>query len=99
MHYKRLESRLDQFASVMTSLTERLMGEGAGQAMEYEDELVHNVPTAAHNAIVSMAKKVENNVLHIMTALVIMPPSAMPKTPATNPPSDLLRALNTLVNK
>ena len=49
----------------MTSLTKRLMGKGTGQAMEYEEELVHNVPTAALNAIVSMAKKVEDNVLCI----------------------------------
>ena len=40
----------------MTSLTEWLMGKGTGQAMEYEEELVHNMPTAAQNAIVSIAK-------------------------------------------
>ena len=51
----------------MTSLTKRLMGKGTGQAMEYEEESVHNVPTAAHNAVVSMAKKVKDNVLHVMT--------------------------------
>ena len=51
----------------MTSLTERLTGKGTGQAMEYEEESVHNVLTAAHNAVVSMAKKVEDNVLCVMT--------------------------------
>ena len=61
----------------MTSLTERLMGKGTGQAMEYEEELVHNVPVAAQNAIVSVAKKVKDNVLHMMTALVIALQSAM----------------------
>ena len=42
-HRKCLESRLDQLTSVMTSLTERLKGEGTGQAMKYEEESVHNV--------------------------------------------------------
>ena len=60
----------------MTSLTKRLIGEGTGQAMEYEEELVHNVPTAAQNAVVSVAKKVKDNVLHVMTTLVVTPPSA-----------------------
>ena len=83
----------------MTSLTKRLMGEGTGQAMEYEEELVHNAPMAARNAIVSMAKKVEDNVLCVMTALVIMPPSAMPKTPEANPPGVLPKAPNALVIK
>ena len=44
--------------------------------MEYKEESVQNVPTAAQNAIVSMAKKVEENVLCVMTMLVIMLPSA-----------------------
>ena len=39
----------------MTSLTKRLMGKGTGQAIEYEEELVHNVLTAAQNAVVSIA--------------------------------------------
>ena len=98
-HHKRLESRLDKLTSVMTGLTKRLMGKGTGQAMEYEEKSVHNVPTTAHNTVVSMAKKVEDNVLHVMTVPVIMPPSAMPKSLVTNPPSTLLRALNTLVIK
>ena len=51
------------------------------------------------NAIISIAKKVEDNVLHVMTTLVIMLPSAVPKAPATNPPSTLLRAPNALVHK
>ena len=73
------------------------MGEGTRQAMEYKKELVHNVPTATRNAIVSIAKKVEDNILRIMTMPVIMPPSAAPKTPLANPPSTLLRAPNALV--
>ena len=46
----------------MTSLTERLTGEGTRQAMEYEEELVHNMLTAAQNVVVSVAKKVGDNV-------------------------------------
>ena len=65
----------------MTSLTERLTGKGTRQVMEYEEESVHNMPMAARNAVVSMAKKVEENILCVMTAPVVMPPSAMPKTP------------------
>ena len=62
-------------------------------------ELVHNVVTAACNAIVSIAKKVEDNILHVMTVLVITLPSAMPKAPAANLPSALLRVPNALVIK
>ena len=47
VHCKHLESSLDQLTSVMTSLTERLMGKGTGQAMKYEEDLVQNMPTAA----------------------------------------------------
>ena len=83
----------------MTSLTERLMGEGTGQAMEYEEELVHNAPMAARNAVVSVAKKVEDNVLRVMTAPVITPPSAMPNTPEADPPGILPKAPNALVIK
>ena len=75
------------------------MGEGTRQAMEYEEELVHNVSTAAHNAIVSVAKKVKDNVLRVMTAPVVMPPSATPKTPEANPPGILPKVPNALVIK
>ena len=70
----------------MTSLTERLTGEGTGQAMEYEEESVHNMPTVARNAIVSVAKKVENNLLCVMTVPVFTPPSATPNNPEANTP-------------
>ena len=83
----------------MTSLTKRLTGEGTGQAMEYKEELVHNAPMAARNTIVFMAKKVEDNVLHVVTAPVIMPPSAMPKTPEANPLGVLPKVPNALVIK
>ena len=97
VYRKHLESKLDQLTSVMTSLTKRLTGKGTGQGMEYKEELVRNMPTAAQNAIVSMAKKVKDNVLCVMTAPVITPPSAVLKTPASNPPSILPRVPNTLV--
>ena len=63
VHCKCLESRLDQLTSAMTSLTKRLTGKGARQMMKYEEEFMYNVPTAAHNAVVSIAKKVEDNVM------------------------------------
>ena len=66
---------------------------------KYKEELVHNAPTTARNAIVSIAKKVEDNVLWVMTVPVITLPSAMPKFPATNPLSTLLRTPNALIIK
>ena len=63
VHHKCLESRLDQLTLVMTSQTKRLMGEGTGQVMECEEESVYNVPVAARNAIISIAKKVEDILL------------------------------------
>ena len=67
--------------------------------MEYKEELVHNVPTAAQKAIVFMAKKVKDNVLHVMTALIITPPSATLKIPEANPPGALPKTPNALVIK
>ena len=75
------------------------MGKGTGQAMEYEEELVHNTLMAARNAVVSMEKKVDDNILRVMTTPVIMPPSAVPNTPEANPPGILLKAPNALVIK
>ena len=83
----------------MTSLTKRLMGKGTRQAMEYEEDSVHIVLTAAQNAIVSIAKKVKDNILCMMTALVIMLPSAMLQTPVANPPNALCRVPNALIIK
>ena len=56
-------------------------------------------PTAAYNAIVSMAKKVEDNVLRVMTTPVVTPPSAAPKTPEANPLGILPKAPNALIIK
>ena len=75
------------------------MGKGTGQAIEYKKELVHNVLMAAWNTIVSLAKKVKDNVLCMMTALVIAPESATPQTPVVNPPYALLRVPIALIIK
>ena len=40
----------------MTSLTERLVGDGTRQDMEYEEELVHNALAIAWDTIVLVAK-------------------------------------------
>ena len=83
----------------MTSLTKRLTGKSTGQAMECKEELVHNVLTAACNAIVSIAKKVNDNVLCMMTTLVIVLHSSMLQTPVANPLHALLRVSNALIIK
>ena len=54
--------------------------------MEYKEELVHNMLTAAHNTVVSVAKKVQDNVLRVMTAPVAMLPFIVPKTPEAEDP-------------
>ena len=75
------------------------MGKGTGQAMEYKEELVHNVLIGAQNTVVSIAKKVDDNVLCVMTVPVIAPPSTMPKTPEANLPGALPKAPSALVIK
>ena len=60
---------------------------------------MHNALMAACNAIVSVAKKVEDNILHVMTAPVVTPPFATPNTPEADPPGILLKAPNALVIK
>ena len=72
MHLKCLESRLDQLTSAITILTNMLVSKDKGQDMEYEVELVHFVLAVACNAIASFAMKVEDSILHMMTALVAM---------------------------
>ena len=67
--------------------------------MEYEEESVHNVLMAARNAIVSVAKKVEDNILRVMTAPVVTPPSTAPTTPEADLPGVLPKAPNALVIK
>ena len=53
----------------------------------------------ACNAIVSIAKKVEDNILYVMTMPVITPLSTMLKTPVANPLGALLRVPNALIVK
>ena len=62
----------------MTCLTKRLACKGTRQDMEYKEESVHNTPAIAWNTTISVAKKVENNVLHKMTALVAVLHPAKP---------------------
>ena len=83
----------------MMSLTERLAGEGTRQDMEYEEELVHNALAIAWNTIISAAMKVEDNVLHVMTAPVIAPQPTVPQDAMANPPHALLKVPNALVIK
>ena len=67
--------------------------------MEYKEELVHNALMAARNAVMSMAKKVKDNVLHVMTAPVVTLPSAVPTTQEADSPGVLPKAPNALVIK
>ena len=67
--------------------------------MEYEEKLVHNVLMATQNAIVSVAKMVEDNVLHVITTQVIVSWFATPQNPAANLLHDLLMMPNALVIK
>ena len=53
----------------------------------------------APNAIVSVAKKFEDNVLHMMIAPVIALQLTVPQNPVANPPHALLEAPNALVIK
>ena len=83
----------------MMSLTDRLVGKGTRQDMEYEEELVHNALAIAQNAIISVAKKVEDNIVHIMTAPIIALQPTILQNPVANPLCTLLKAPNTLVIK
>ena len=72
--------------------------------MEYEEELVHNAlaiarALLAQNANVSLAKRVEDNTLNVITAPVIALQPTMPQDPAANPLCTLLKAPNALVIK
>ena len=62
----------------MMNLTERLAGKGTRQDIEYKEESVHDILAIAQNAIVLVAKKVEGNILHMMTAPVAMPQPTAP---------------------
>ena len=69
------------------------------QDMEYEEELVHNSLVVARNAIVSVAKKVKDNVLHMMTLPIIAPQPAALQNPVANPLHTLLKAPNAFIIK
>ena len=57
----------------MTNLTKRLACKGTRNYMNYEEESVYNALAAEWNAVVSMASQIEDNVLCMMTVLVIAP--------------------------
>ena len=83
----------------MTRLTARLLVKGTGQAIGYEEESLHNEPAIAQNAIMPIVKKVENNILCIMTAPVIALQSITLKNPVANLPYTLLKAPRALIIK
>ena len=64
--------------------------------MEHKEELVHNAPAIAQNAVMSMARKVKDIVLHRMTALVIIPQPATLQNPVAHKLCILLKVPNTL---
>ena len=49
---KCLETWLDKLTLEIASLTKSLVGKGIIQAIEYEEELVHNAPAVAQNSLV-----------------------------------------------
>ena len=83
----------------MMSLTERLVGEGTSQDTDYKEELVDNALAIAQSTIVSVAKKVEDNVLCMMTTPVFVPQPTVLQNPAANLPCALLKAPNALSTK
>ena len=60
---------------------------------------MHNAPTVAQNTMVSVARKVEDNILRVMATPVIAPQHATPPNPVTNPLYALLKVLSALVIK
>ena len=61
----------------MTSLTKGLVSKSTGYDIKYK-ELVHNAPAVAQNAAISSALKAKNNVLQVITVLVIPLQLAVP---------------------
>ena len=83
----------------MTSLIERLAGKGTGKTTKYQEELVYNAPTVVQNTAMSIAKKAENNILHVMiVSVIVLLPDVLQNTPAKIP-HGLLKVPSTLVIK
>ena len=55
------------------------------------------MPAVTYNAIVSIAPKVEDNILHIMAGPVFIPQPTTLSNPAAKLPHALLKAPNALV--
>ena len=60
---------------------------------------MHNLLAIAWNSIVSVAKKIEDNMLHIMTVQVIALQPTVPQNPVANPLYALFKVPNALVIK
>ena len=84
---------------VITSLTERLVEKSTEQDIEYEEELVHNAPAITQNAIILVALKVKDNVLHIMAVPFFIPQPIVPANTVAKPPHALPKVLNALIIK
>ena len=67
--------------------------------MQYEEDLVHNMLFVTHNAVVSIALKVKDNVLWVINTPGIVLQKATQFIPEANPPSTLLKVPNALVIK
>ena len=85
--------------STMTGLTQRFMGKGRGQDMEYEEESVHYALGIAQNAVVFIALKFEDNKLCIIIVAVVTLQPTAPSNPAANLLHTLLKAPNALAIK
>ena len=83
----------------MMSLIKRLVGKGTRQDMEYMEKSVYNAPAIAQNTVTWVAKKVEDNVMRVMTTPIIALQSATLQDPAANPPHALLKVHNAIVFK
>ena len=83
----------------MTSITKRLVNKGTRHALKYEEELVHSAMAVSQNAIICMAKKVEDNVLLVMTVPVYAPQPITAQNPVATPLCTLLKAPNALIIK
>ena len=84
MHYKCLESRLNQLTSAISSLSKRLAGKDIEKDMEYEEKLVHHAPIFIYNPVVFIASRVKDNIMNIMIVSVIALQSTAPSNPMGN---------------
>ena len=60
---------------------------------------MHSAPAIVQNTVVSMAWNIKDNILQVMTMLVIMPQSTAPSNPADNLPCALFKVSDALISK